>query len=366
MGERGLANIVQGTSRIIVVGGMVTLVARPRNRMSLKCLMLAAIAMAAALTMPLPGSAQGYPSGPLEIVVPYARDGSADILARTIADELAKKLGQPVTVENRPGGGGGLGLQSVARAAPDGRTLLLGQTGEIVVQPFFLRQAGLRPTPVALVAAIPLAIIVPTTAPYDSLADLIEAARSAPRGLSVASPGRLTPGDLAIELFRIRSGAKLASVPFEGGGPALSAISDGLVDLYFSTLTSAMPYLRSGKVKILAVTSAERSPAVPNVPTVQEGGVKGFSVVQWAGVFVPRGTPADVVARLNQDINQILVLPEVAGKIAQDGGRITPMTAAQFADFIKADGKTYEDLLTAELCSEFVVESCSRGGVFAR
>ena len=321
---------------------------------------------AAVLMMDAPGWAQTYPSGPVEIIVPYARDGSADIFARTIAGELAKKLGQPVTVANRPGGGGGVGVQSAARATPDGRTLLLGQTGEIVVQPFFMKQAGARPAPVALVAVIPLAVVVPSDAPYSTVSDLIAAARTAPRGLSVASPGRLTPGDLAIELFRIKSGAKLASVPFDGGGPALNAVSDGLIDLYFSTLTSAMPYLRSGKVKILAVTSAERSPAVPDVPTVQEGGIKGFSVVQWAGIFVPRETPGDVISRLNQDINQILVQPDVAGKIVQDGGRITPLTAARFADFIRADGKIYEDLLTAELCSEFVVESCSGGGVFAR
>ena len=215
-------------------------------------------------------------------------------------------------------------------------------------------------------AAIPLAVVVSADAPYAKLGDLIETARSVPRGLSVASPGRLTPGDLAIELFRNKTSARLASVPFDGGGPALNAVSDGVVDLYFSTLTSAMPYLRSGKVKILAVTSAERSPAVPDVPTVQESGIRRFSVVQWAGIFAPRGTPGDVVARLNQDINQTLGQPEVASKIVQDGGKITPLSPAQFADFIRTDSKVYEDLLTAELCAEFVVESCSGGGVFAQ
>jgi tripartite-type tricarboxylate transporter receptor subunit TctC len=312
------------------------------------------------------GWAQTYPSGPVQIIVPYAKDGSADIFARTIAGELARKLNQAVTVENRPGAGGAVGLQSMTRAAPDGRTLLLGQTGEIVVQPFFLKQPGPRPTPVALVATIPLAVVVSATAPYATLRDLIETARTAPRGLSVASPGRLTPGDLAIELFRNKTSGKLASVPFDGGGPALNAVSDGVVDLYFSTLTSAMPYLRSGKVKILAVTSAERSPAVPDVPTVQENGVRRFSVVQWAGIFVPRDTPGDIITRLNRDINQTLAQPEIASKIMQDGGKITPLSQGQFADFIRTDGKVYEDLLTSELCAEFIVESCSGGGVFAQ
>jgi tripartite-type tricarboxylate transporter receptor subunit TctC len=330
-----------------------------------RSLVVAALTAATLMTAPS-GWAQTYPSGPLKIIVPYAEGGSADIFARTISDGLAKQLGQQVTVENRPGAGGWIGLQIVARAAPDGRTLLLGQTGEIVVQPYLMKQSGPRPDPVALVAVMPLAVVVPSTAPYAKLDDLIRTARSAPRGLSVASPGRLTPGDLAIELFRIRTGARLASVPFDGGGPALNAVTEGLVDVYFSTLTSAMPYMQAGKVKILAVTSAERSPALPDVPTVQESGVRRFAVTQWAGVFVPRGTPDDIVTMLNREINQVLTQPEVKDKLVHGGSKVMPMSAIQFANFIRTDSKVYQDLLTAELCSEFVVESCSGGGVFSR
>ena len=310
--------------------------------------------------------AQSYPSGPVQIIVPFAKGGSADTFARVIADGLTKELGQPVTVDNRPGGGGSVGLQSVTQAAPDGRTLLLGQTGEIVIQPYLMKQAGPRPEPVALVADMPLAIVVSSTAPYSKLSDLIAAARSSRRGLSAAMPGRYTPGDLATELFRIRTSANLATVPFPGGGPSLDAVAEGLVDLYFSTLTSAMPQMRAGKVKLLAVTSAERSPAVPDVPTVQESGVRRFAVTQWAGVFTPRGTPADIVDRLNRDINKVLAGPEVGKRLASEGAKITPMSATQFGDFIKADAKIYERFLTAELCSEFVVESCSGGGEFSR
>jgi tripartite-type tricarboxylate transporter receptor subunit TctC len=327
--------------------------------------LIVATLTAAALARASSGWAQTHPSGPLKIIVPYAEGGSADIFARTISGGL-KELGQQVTVENRPGAGGSVGVQSVAQAALDGRTLLLGQTGEIVVQPYLMKQSGPRPDPVALVAIIPLAVVVPSTAPYSKLDDLIREARSAPRGLSVASPGRLTPGDLAIELFRIRTGVRLASVPFDGGGPALDALTAGLVDLYFSTLPSAMPYVRSGKVKILAVTSAERSPALPDVPTVQESGVRRFAVTQWAGVFLPRGTPNDIVTRLNRDINQVLARPEVNDKLVHDGAKVIPLSAVQFADFIRKDSKVYEEFLTAELCAEFVVESCSGGGIFTR
>src|SRR4051794_39837811 len=312
------------------------------------------------------GWSQTGPTGPIKIIVPYAPNGSADIYARILAGQLSARLHQPVEIENIPGGGGAVGLQAAAKAAPDGRTLLLGQTGEIVVQPFFLRQAGPRPAPVSLIAVIPLAVVVAKDAPWQRLADLTNASISAPRGISVASPGRLTPGDLAIELFRARTGGRLATVPFEGGGPALDAVANGQIDLYFSTLPSAMPYLRDGKVKILAVTSSERSPALPDVPTMQESGVRNFAVSQWAGVFVPRDTPAAAVGMLNGHINQILARPEIAKAITDSGGKVMPLAPAQFADFIQSDAKVYRELLTAELCAEFVVESCSGGGAFAQ
>jgi tripartite-type tricarboxylate transporter receptor subunit TctC len=312
------------------------------------------------------GWAQVYPSGALKIVVPYAEGGSADFFARTIADGLGKKLGQQVAVENRPGAGGSVGLQIVRHAAPDGRTLLLGQTGEIVIQPYLMNQPGPMPDPVALVAVMPLAVAVPSTAPYANLDGLIKEARSAPRGLAVASPGRFTPGDLAIELFRVKTGARLASVPFDGGGPALNALTDDRVDLYFSTLPSAMPYARAGKVKILAVTSEERSPILPDVPTVQQSGVRRFAVSQWAGVFVPRGTPESIVTTLNRDINEILARPEVNEKLTQSGAKVTPISSEEFRDFIRRDSELYQALLAAQLCSEFAVESCPAGGIFSQ
>lgn len=312
------------------------------------------------------GLAQTVSSAPLLIVVPYAKGGSADIFARTIQDGLARELGRPVTVENHPGGGGALGLQVVTQSPSDGRTLLLGQTGEIVIQPYLMKLPGPRPDPVALVAVMPLAVVVPSATPYANLQDLVEKARSSPRGLSVASPGRFTPGDLAIDLFRVRTGARLAEVPFQGGGPALDAIEDGTVDLYFSTLPSAMPHLRAGKVKVLAVTSKERAKVLPDVPTIEESGVGRFTLTQWAGIFARHGVPADVIANLNRSVNAVLALPDVKSKFANDGAEVVPMSAADFSRFIEADAKLYRQFLTAELCSEIVVETCPGGGVFSR
>lgn len=339
--------------------------ARKRSGM-LKRLLLAVGIAAVTLGVAPKSWSQPAPAGPVTIIVPYAPNGSADIYARMLAGPLGALLKQPVTVENMPGGGGAVGLQAASKAAPDGRTLLLGQTGEIVVQPFFLRQAGPRPAPVSLVAVIPLAVVVAKNSPWQGVADLRNAAVSNPRGISVASPGRLTPGDLAIELFRARTGGRLATVPFEGGGPALDAVANGQIDLYFSTLPSAMPYVREGKVKILAVTSSERSPALPDVPTVQQSGLSDFAVSQWAGVFVPRDTPSATIATLNGYVNQILAQPDITKAITESGGKVMPLSPAQFADFIQSDAKVYRKLLTAELCSEFVVESCSGGGAFAQ
>jgi tripartite-type tricarboxylate transporter receptor subunit TctC len=323
---------------------------------------LAAASLAAAPT----GWAQTYPSGPLKIVVPYAEGGSADLFARTLADGLGKKLGQQVSVENHPGGGGSAGLQFVAHAAPDGRTLLLGQTGEIAIQPVLMTQSVPVPDPVALVAVMPLALAVPAGAPYRTVDELIKDARTAPRGLAAASPGRFTPGDLAIALFRTKTGARLASEPFDGGGPALNALADDRVDLYFSTLSSAMPFVQAGKVKILAVTSEERSPVLPDVPTLQQSGVPRFAVSQWAGVFVPHGTPESIVTALNKDINDILAQPEIVAKLTQSGAKVMTMSSGEYRDFIRRDSRLYQELLAAQLCSDFGTESCSAGGVFAQ
>ena len=330
-----------------------------------RCFVVSALAAASLMEAPT-GRAQEYPSGPLKIVVPYAEGGSADFFARTIADGLGKKLDQQVSVENRPGAGGSAGLQIVMHASPDGRTLLLGQTGEIVIQPILMNLPGPVPAPVALLAVMPLVVAVPSAAPYGSLDQFIKAARSTPRGLTVASPGRFTPGDLAIALFRVKTAARLASVPFDGGGPALDALKDGLVNLYFATLPSAMPYARAGKVKILAVTSEERSPILPDVPTVQQSGVRRFAVSQWAGVFVPHETPESVVNSLNRDINDILSRQDVAESLTQSGAKVMPVSSEEFRGFIRRDGKLYQQLLAAELCSEFGADSCSAAGIFSQ
>src|SRR5215208_4713981 len=225
-------------------------------------------ALAVMLTaVALPGWAQPYPSRPVQLVVGYAQGGTGDFIARVLAEKLTSVLRQLVNVENRPGASGTAAAQSVARAAPDGYTLLVGQPGEVSINPLLAKDIGYDPArdlqPVALAATSPLALVVQSTAPYSTLGEMTAASLSSPRGLAFASPGPGTPGHVAVELLRARTKSRLNHVPFEGGGPALDALMAGQVDMYFAVLPTAMPHVGDGKLKILGVSSAKRSLAAP-------------------------------------------------------------------------------------------------------
>jgi tripartite-type tricarboxylate transporter receptor subunit TctC len=268
-----------------------------RDCISRACAMAAFAAVVAAAAVP--GWAQSYPSQPVELVVGYPQSGAGDIIARLIADRLGNVLGQPVHAENRPGASGAIAAQTVAHAAPDGHTLLAGQTPEVA--------------------------IIPTL----------------------------------VEMPRHRSQTRLTHVPFEGAGPALEALTDGRVDFCFSPLPVAMPYVTSGKLKRLALSLAKRSLAMPNVPTVmEETSAKGFDVTNWVGIFAPRGTSKPIVTRLNREMNQTLAEPNIRERLVNDGADITPMSADQFAGFVESEIGKYERLLVEEFCSRFWYGGC--------
>jgi tripartite-type tricarboxylate transporter receptor subunit TctC len=324
------------------------------------------VAVLAALiaVAPLPSWAQAYPSRPVQFVVGYAQGGTGDFIARLLAEKLTATLGQPVNVENRPGASGTSAAQSVARAAPDGYTLLVGQPGEISITQMLMKGIGYDPArdlqPVALAALSPLALVVQSTAPYSTIGEMTAASLSSPRGLSFASPGPGTPGHVAVEMLRTRTKSRLNHVPFDGGGPALDALMAGRVDMHFAVLPSAMPYVADGKLKILAVSSAKRSPAAPNVPTVTEQtGIRSFDLTNWVGVLAPRGTPADVVQRLNRDINQVLGQPDVVERLVRSGAEAAPMSVDQFADLLRSETGKYEALLRDEFCTKLLFGGCA-------
>ena len=321
-------------------------------------MLFAAIVVAA----PGPGHAQTYPSRPIQLVVAFLPGGVGDIVGRAVADKLSATLGQPVTVENRPGSTGAAGTRSVVRATPDGYTLLVGQTTEIVINRALSGDLGYSPDkdlqPVAFIADMPLALATLSTAPYATVDDLVKAARASPRGLLFGSGGPGTPGHLAGELLRYRTKARMTHVPFEGGGPALEGLLNGRVDFYFPVLVTAMPQITSGQVKALAVTSAKRAPTLPNVPTLTEANIKDIDVSHWVGIFAPGGTPDALVAKLNTAVNDVLAQPEVKQRLVSQGADVRPMSVDQFSAFVKSETDKYAILIRQEMCSRFWYGGC--------
>lgn len=294
--------------------------------------------------------AQTFPSRTVTLVVAYAPGGTGDVVARLIASRLAPALGQSVVVENRPGASGGIGAQSVARATPDGHTILVGQSAEIVINHHLLKNIGYDPEndliPVALGTDVPLALSIPPKAPYNTIDELFATARSRPSGLSFASAGAGTPGHFAGELLKARSKTNLVHVPYKGAGPALNDLLGSHVDFYFSGFPAVMPLVKSGSLRVLAVSSKKRATGAPDVPTVAElTGVKEFDLTLWQGFFVPRGTPKEVVTRLNTEINAILAQPDIKNTLIEAGAEVNPMSVDEFTAFVKEQSLRYQALI---------------------
>jgi len=309
-----------------------------------------------------PAYPQFYPNRPIQLVVAFLPGGVGDIVAHAIADKLSAALGQPVTIENRPGSTGTAGTRSVVRTAADGYTLLVGQTTEIVVNRALSSDLGYSPDkdlqPVAFIAEMPLALATLASSPYASVDDLVKAARANPRGLLFGSGGTGTPGHLAGELMRARTRTRLTHVPFEGGGPALEGLLNGRVDFYFPVLVTAMPQITAGQVKALTVTSAKRLPNLPNVPTLAESNIKDIDVSHWVGIFAPGGTPGDVVAKLNKAVNDVLAQSDVKQQLTSQGADIRPMSTEQFSSFVKSETEKYAILVRQEMCARFWYGGC--------
>ena len=310
---------------------------------------LAAAMLAAGLALVAPPAwAQSFPSRTVHLVVSYAPGGTGDIVARLISDRLAAALGQTVVVENRAGASGSIGAQIVVSAAPDGHTLLVGQPAEVAINQHWIRGLTYDPErdlqPVALATIVPLALVIPGTAPYATVPDMLKA--SASRTLSFASAGTGTPGHFAGELLRLRTGSNMTHVPYKGAAPALNDLLGAHVDFFFSGFPAAAAQVKAGKLKLIAVSPAKRSPAAPYVPTVAEAaGLPDFDISLWQGVFAPRATPKDVVARLNVEINKVITQPDVRAKLRDDGADVSPLTVDQFAAFVKAESDKYLQII---------------------
>lgn len=300
--------------------------------------LFAALAVALACA-PAVALAQAYPSKPVRLVVPYSPGGGADNAARILATRLSATLGQTVVIDNRPGGSGMIGAQAVAQAEPDGYTVLYDASA-FAVNPA-LRKMAFDPAkdlvPVSLAVTVPNIFVVPPNAPYGTVQEFVDYARKHPGKLTYASYGAGSAAHLIGELLKARAGIDLLHVPYKGGAPALTDLMGGQVDSYFANAASGMSYVKSGKLRALAVTSAKRMAAMPDVPTLAESGFKDFEVLEWNGFFVPKGTPGEVVARLAKEVQAAVKDPATRQKL--QGLGLDPVGSApeEFGKFVQAE-----------------------------
>ncbi|NKI96461.1 tripartite tricarboxylate transporter substrate binding protein [Rhizobacter sp. SG703] len=317
--------------------------------------LLAATAAAVTAGLALPLRAQGaWPTKPVRIVVPFAPGGTTDILARALAPELSRVFGQQFIVDNKPGAGGNVGAEQVAKSAPDGYTLLMGTVGTHGINQSLYPKLPFDPikdfSPVTLVAGVPNVLVMnPAKAEAEkinSVADLIRYAKAHPGKLNMASSGNGTSIHLSGELFKSMTGTFMLHFPYRGSGPALLDLIGGTMDLMFDNLPSAMPQIKAGKLKALAVTSAQRSAALPDVPTIAEAGpVKGFDASSWFGLLAPAGTPAEIVNRLQQESAKALGTPALKERLLAQGAIPSGMPPAEFAAYIAAETKKWAQVV---------------------
>ena len=300
-------------------------------------LVFAAIGFA---TMAAPvGAAEQFPTRPIRIVVPYAPGGNVDISARIIAPPLAEALGQSVVVDNRPGAGGNLGASLVAKATPDGHTLLVGSSGPLSVNPVIFKNLpydSLKDfAPISTVQAVPLVLLASPKSGYNSVADVIAAAKSRPGKVTMASAGAGTTNHFAIELFAQMANVKVLHVPYKGSGPALSELLGGQVETMVDQLAASIGYVKDGRLKVLAVTTAQRASALPNVPTLDELGYKGFQASTLLGLLAPAGTPKPVVAKLNTAVRKVMDNNAVAERFRGLGANPGASSPEEFSTRIR-------------------------------
>lgn len=297
--------------------------------------------LAVALCVVATCAAQPYPNRPVRFVSPYAPGGGTDILARTLAQKLTEGFGRQFVVENRPGGGGINGTESVAKSAPDGYTIMLGSKGPLTVNPALyakLPYDTLRDfSPVCLIAIVPAVLAVHPSLPVKSVKELTAFMRSRQGELTFSSSGNGGSGHLAGELYAALINSKMIHVPYRGTGPATTALLSGEVTMSFGNLVALMPHVQSGRVRALAVTSAKRISAAAQLPTMAESGIAGYEFVTWYGVLAPAATPRDIVARLNAELVKAVRLPDMREKLSGEGGEVVGSSAEEFAVFIKSE-----------------------------
>lgn len=313
--------------------------------------MMRAVFLIAGIVAACGAGAQGYPAKPVRFVSPYPPGGANDILARIISPKLGEYLGQQIVVENRGGATGNIGAELVAKAPPDGYTILMGQASNLTIN-VSLMKMPYDPVkdlaPVTLVATTPNLLVVHPSLPVKTVKDLVVLAKAKPGSINYASSGSGSAGHLAAELFKRVAHVEMVHIPYKGAAPALTDVVAGQAHLYFTSPISAQPFVKGGRLRMVAVTSLKRSPSMPDIPTVAESGYPDFEVVSWWGVLTPAGVSKDVTGRLHTEITKVLALPEIKSKFADQGADVASNTPEQFAAYIKSEiakwGKLIKEL----------------------
>ncbi len=307
------------------------------------------VAAAALLAGATAAFAQPYPSRPVTLVVPFPPGGGTDTGARIVAQKLGAKWGQTVVVENKGGAAGMIGADLVAKARPDGYTILMGNIGTQAINPSLYKKMPYDPNsafvPIALVAELPLAMMVNPSVPAKTPKEFIALAKSQPGKLSYSSSGAGGAPHLAAEMFKESTGTFILHVPYRGGGPAIGDLLAGHVQLSFMTALEASGHIKAGKLRALAVTGATRVPALPDVPTLAEGTIPGFNSISWIGLLAPAGTPKDIVDKIAADVREVVAADDVKGKLVDLGAVPAVNTPAQFAALIESDRKRYAQVI---------------------
>jgi tripartite-type tricarboxylate transporter receptor subunit TctC len=317
---------------------------------TLKALVTGLAAIAAAMgPAAAQSAAQDFPSRPITLVIPYAAGGGNDVMGRIVADKMSKTLGQQVIVENRGGAGGSIATRQVAKAAPDGYTLVLGGTGTLAVNPSLYDNVGYDPrkdfAPVGMIGTGALVVLAHPSVQAKTIPELIALAKKEPGKLSYASAGVGSGIHLGAVLFEMMAGVKLIHVPYKGTGPALNDLLGGHVQLYFSSLPSAIGLVKNNQVRALGVTGLKRSPIFPDLPTVDEAGLKGYETVLRYGIVAPAGTPKPIIDKLNAALREAVTAPDTRERMAKDGTEPHPSTPEEYAADIDREEKKWSEIV---------------------
>ncbi|MDR7377230.1 tripartite-type tricarboxylate transporter receptor subunit TctC [Rhodoferax ferrireducens] len=304
--------------------------------------LLCALTAASAFSLlAAPALAQNYPNRAIRVIVPFPAGGGTDIIAREVVNKVATTQGWTLVIDNKPGSGGNLGVDAAAKAAPDGYTLVLGQTSNLAINPTLYPKLPYSPekdlAPVGLVASAALVLVVAADSPYKTLADVVAAAKAKPGALNYASSGNGTVAHLATEQFQKTAGIQLTHVPYKGAAQGATDLIGGQIQMYVSSVPTLIGHIRNGKMRALAVTSLKRNADLPNVPSMDESGYKGFEAVTWFGLAGPAAMPKEAISKLNTAFNQALANPEVKKKLDAQGAEVLGSTPEAFATLIRSD-----------------------------